>query len=177
MKNIILTTFLVAQFVLPSVSAASVVTQNASGITIVFFNDQGQSVAQEVLMSAISLKGVKYKYGGNSPETGFDCSGFVNYVYSQAASLKLPRTTRAISKVGHHIKKSELQAGDLVFFNTLRSAYSHVGIYIGNNDFIHAPRTGSFVRIESMKTRYWATRFNGAKRLVPSEQIASNTRQ
>lgn len=176
MKNIILASCFVAQLVLPSISMASDVTQNAAGITIVFFDEQGQSLSQEVLMSAMSLKGIKYKYGGNSPETGFDCSGFVNYVYHQAASLKLPRTSRAISKVGHRVKKSELQPGDLVFFNTRRSAYSHVGIYIGNNDFIHAPRTGSVVRIESMKTRYWATRFNGAKRLVQSEQMASNTR-
>lgn len=176
MKNIILTSCLVAQFVLPSIGTAAEVTQNAAGITIVFFDAQGQSLSQEVLISAISLKGIKYKYGGNSPATGFDCSGFVNYVYNQAANLKLPRTSRAISKVGSRVTKSELQAGDLVFFNTQRSAYSHVGIYVGNSNFIHAPRTGSVVRIESMKKRYWATRFNGAKRLVKSERLASNTK-
>lgn len=120
---------------------------------------------QEVLINALSLTGVQYKYGGNSPETGFDCSGFVRYVFQQATSLTLPPTARAISQIGKSVRKEDLKPGDLVFFNTLKSAFSHVGIYIGDNKFIHSPSAGKQVRVENMQTGYWATRFNGAQRL------------
>jgi len=136
--------------------------------TIVANNAQNQSWhgrAQEVLINAMSLTGIKYKYGGTSPETGFDCSGFVRYVFSQAANLTLPPTARAISQIGKTVQKDELQPGDLVFFNTLKSAFSHVGIYMGDNKFIHSPRAGGAVRVENMQTGYWAKRFNGAQRL------------
>jgi cell wall-associated NlpC family hydrolase len=121
--------------------------------------------AQEILIQAFSLTGIQYKYGGNSPDTGFDCSGFVRYVFNQAAKITLPPTARAISQIGKSVKKDELQPGDLVFFNTLKSAFSHVGIYIGDNKFIHSPRTGSAVRIDDMSQSYWTKRFNGAQRL------------
>ena len=134
-----------------------------------------QTRAQEVLFNALSLTGIKYKYGGKSPETGFDCSGFVRYVFSQATNLTLPPTARAIAQIGKAVKKEELQPGDLVFFNTLKSAFSHVGIYMGDNKFIHAPSSGKVVRVESMKDGYWARRFNGAQRLdKESEKSASN---
>ncbi len=133
-------------------------------------SDQDQAAGwkaktQDVLINALSLTGIKYKYGGASPETGFDCSGFVRYVFSQATNLTLPPTARAIAQIGKTIKKEDLQPGDLVFFNTLKTAFSHVGIYLGDNKFIHAPRTGAAVRVESMKVNYWANRFNGAQRL------------
>ncbi len=135
-----------------------------------------QSRAQEVLVNALSLTGIKYKYGGKSPETGFDCSGFVRYVFSQATNLTLPPTARAIAQIGKTVKKEELQPGDLVFFNTLKSAFSHVGIYMGDNKFIHAPSSGKVVRVESMKDGYWARRFNGAQRLDKEiEKSASNS--
>lgn len=121
--------------------------------------------AREVLVNALSLTGIRYKYGGNSPETGFDCSGYVRYVYQQASNLTLPHGARAISQLGKTIPKSELQPGDLVFFNTLKSTFSHVGIYLGNNRFIHSPSSGGSVRVESMQTNYWAQRFNGAQRI------------
>ena len=124
-----------------------------------------QSRAQEVLVSALSLTGIQYKYGGKSPETGFDCSGFVRYVFSQATNLTLPPTARAIAQIGKTVKKQELQPGDLVFFNTMKSAFSHVGIYMGDNKFIHAPSSGKTVRVENMNNGYWASRFNGAQRL------------
>lgn len=120
---------------------------------------------REVLMNALSLTGIRYKYGGNSPETGFDCSGFVRYVYQQATNLSLPHSARAISQLGETIPKHELKPGDLVFFNTLKSAFSHVGIYIGNNRFIHSPSSGGGVRVEDMKAAYWEKRFNGAQRI------------
>lgn len=138
--------------------------------------DSWQTHAQEVLVNALSLTGIKYKYGGKTPETGFDCSGFVRYVFSQATNLSLPPTARAIAQIGKTIKKEELQPGDLVFFNTLKSAFSHVGIYMGDNKFIHAPSTGKVVRVESMKEGYWARRFNGAQRLDKEiEKSASNS--
>lgn len=121
--------------------------------------------AQEVLMNALSLTGIRYKYGGSSPDTGFDCSGFVRYVFHQAANLSLPRSALEISRLGAQVTKSELQPGDLVFFNTMRSAFSHVGIYVGNNRFIHAPSSGGGVRVENMQQDYWLKRFNGAKRI------------
>ena len=124
-----------------------------------------RSKAQEVLINALSLTGIQYKYGGNSPSTGFDCSGFVRYVFHNAANLTLPPTARAISQIGKSVRKDELQPGDLVFFNTLKKAFSHVGIYIGDNKFIHAPSTGKTVRVESMQDGYWASRFEGAQRL------------
>ena len=119
----------------------------------------------EVLVNALSLTGVRYKYGGNSPETGFDCSGFVRYVFKQATSLSLPHSAMAISQLGKSVPKDELQPGDLVFFNTLRSTFSHVGIYLGNNRFIHSPSRGGKVRVESMDDVYWAKNFNGAQRI------------
>jgi len=130
-----------------------------------------QSIAQEVLINALSLTGVKYKYGGISPETGFDCSGFVRYVFQQASNLTLPHGARAISQLGQAITVDQLQPGDLVFFNTLKSAFSHVGIYIGDNRFIHAPTSGGGVHVVNMKDDYWAKRFNGARRVAqPSTQ-------
>lgn len=121
--------------------------------------------AREVLVNALSLTGIRYQYGGNSPETGFDCSGFVRYVYQQASNLTLPHGARAISQLGKTVPKNELQPGDLVFFNTLKSAFSHVGIYLGNNRFIHSPSSGGGVRVENMQSNYWEKRFNGAQRI------------
>jgi cell wall-associated NlpC family hydrolase len=121
--------------------------------------------AREVLVNALSLTGIAYKYGGSTPETGFDCSGFVRYVYQQATSLPLPHGAKAISRLGKTVSKNELQPGDLVFFNTLKSAFSHVGIYVGNNRFIHSPSSGGGVRVEDMQSRYWNKRFNGAQRI------------
>jgi len=125
--------------------------------------------AREVLVNALSLTGIAYKYGGSTPETGFDCSGFVRYVYQQATSLTLPHGAKAISQLGKTVSKSELQPGDLVFFNTLKSAFSHVGIYVGNNRFIHSPSSGGGVRVDDMQSTYWNKRFNGAQR-IDSEQ-------
>lgn len=132
-------------------------------------NPDWTSKAQDVLMSALSLTGIKYKYGGNSPETGFDCSGFVRYVFQQAANLTLPHGARALSQLGQAIPIEQLQPGDLVFFNTLKSAFSHVGIYLGGNRFIHAPSAGGGIHIVDMNDEYWAKRFNGARRIDSSD--------
>jgi cell wall-associated NlpC family hydrolase len=126
--------------------------------------------AREVLVNALSLTGVRYKYGGNSPETGFDCSGFVRYVFQQATSLTLPHNALAISRLGQAVPKDELKPGDLVFFNTLKRTFSHVGIYLGDNRFIHSPSSGGKVKIENMQDGYWAKRYNGAQRLDQAEK-------
>jgi cell wall-associated NlpC family hydrolase len=160
---------------------AAEVTENVAGDAIVIIdeasatsNSSWQNKTQEIIMNAMSLTGIKYKYGGTSPETGFDCSGFVRYVFNQATNLALPPTARAISQIGKSVSKDELQPGDLVFFNTLKSAFSHVGIYVGDNKFVHAPRPGGAVRVESIQTSYWAKRFNGAQRLDTEAESASN---
>lgn len=128
--------------------------------------------SREVIMSALSLKGTPYKYGGSSPQTGFDCSGFVQYVFKQSVNLSLPRNTFAQSQIGKAVAKQDLQAGDLVFFNTVKNAISHVGIYVGDNRFIHAPNAKGQVRIESMEKGYWAQKFSGAQRLENEVNIA-----
>jgi len=127
--------------------------------------EQAGSTMQDVLMSALSLSGTPYKFGGNSPDTGFDCSGFVRYVFGEAANLALPHGARAISQLGKTISIDQLQPGDLVFFNTLKHAFSHVGIYLGDGRFIHAPSAGGNVSVVSMNDAYWVKRFNGARRL------------
>lgn len=146
----------------PAVSHAEDAAETSSEVG---FFEQASSAFQEVLLSALSLSGTPYKFGGNSPETGFDCSGFVRYVFSQAANLTLPHGARAISQLGKSIPVDQLQPGDLVFFNTLKKTFSHVGIYVGEGRFIHAPSNGGGVHIVNMNEAYWAKRFNGARRL------------
>ena len=127
----------------------------------------------EVVFRALSLLGVSYRFGGNTPETGLDCSGLVRLVFSDTLGLPLPRRSEEISRVGSEIAPSELQPGDLVFFNTLRRAFSHVGIYIGNNQFVHAPSAGRSIRVENLGADYWTRRFDGARRLLGQDLLAA----
>ena len=122
--------------------------------------------ANEVALHAMSAVGAPYAEGGASPESGFDCSGFVAYVFWRASQLELPRTTLELSRFGHHVETESLQPGDLVFFDTQRRPYSHVGIYLGGQRFIHAPSSGGTVRIEDMRVDYWLRRFSGARRVA-----------
>jgi len=125
------------------------------------------NAASELMMYAMSLIGVDYKYGGKLPESGLDCSGFVSHVFSHVAGLPLPHNTYAISLAGKAISPTELKPGDLVFFNTLRNAFSHVGIYLGDNRFIHATsNTTGNIMISNMADQYWTKRFNGARRIL-----------
>jgi len=121
--------------------------------------------ASELVIQAMGLLGVPYKRGGTSEEKGFDCSGFVQAMYQKTLGLVLPHNAKAQAAATEKIDKTELQPGDLVFFNTLRRAFSHVGIYIGEGKFIHSPRAGGEVRIEDMRESYWVKRFNGARRV------------
>jgi len=130
--------------------------------------------ATQLAIEAMSLVGINYRRGGNSPENGLDCSGFVRYVFREAQGKELPRTSAEISKLGESVDKQDLQPGDLVFFNTLRHAFSHVGIYLGDNKFIHSPSSGGAVRIDNMDRSYWKARFNGARRIETNENATAN---
>lgn len=120
----------------------------------------------ELVLSAMNFLGVPYKRGGSSSEAGFDCSGFTRHVYENTLGLLLPRKVDDQAKAPGFapVRRDELRPGDLVFFNTLRRTFSHVGIYVGDGKFIHAPRSGGEVRVESMGVKYWAKRFTGARR-------------
>ena len=119
----------------------------------------------DLVIYAMSLADTPYRYGGNSANSGFDCSGFVGHVYRQTLGVSLPRTSREISQVGTPIGQGELRPGDLVFYNTLHASFSHVGIYIGDGKFVHSPKSGDSVRVEQMRMRYWQERFDGARRI------------
>ena len=121
---------------------------------------------REVARYAMGALGARYAPGGGSPKTGFDCSGLVAYVYAEALQFRLPRTTSGLSRTGLRIAARDLRPGDLVFFNTQWRPYSHVGIYIGDRRFIHAPSSGGAVRIDDMRQRYWSRRFDGARRVA-----------
>ena len=131
----------------------------------VSFVDRATATAQDAIDQAMDLLGIRYRRGGSSPEAGFDCSGFVSHVFREGLGLILPRSSREMSRSGQEISRDELRPGDLVFFNTMRHAFSHVGIYLGDNQFVHAPRTGGRVRIEDLRDGYWMKRFNGARRI------------
>jgi hypothetical protein len=130
--------------------------------------------ASELVVNAMGFLGVPYRLGGNSAETGFDCSGFVKAIYEQTVGLVLPRRAEQQAAATQNIDKSELRPGDLVFFNTLRRAFSHVGIYIGDGKFIHSPKPGAQVRIESLGVAYWSHRFDGARRVAPKGESLFN---
>ena len=119
----------------------------------------------DLVVTAMGFLGVPYRRGGSSAETGFDCSGLVRAIYGQTIGLVLPRRADEQAQATQTIEKKDLQPGDLVFFNTMRRAFSHVGVYIGEGKFIHAPRTGSSVRVENMHAAYWKKRFDGARRV------------
>ena len=133
----------------------------------VSFVDRASATAQDAIDQALDLLGIRYRRGGSSPDAGFECSGFVSHVFREGLGLILPRSSKEMSKSGEVIARDELKPGDLVFFNTMRSAFSHVGIYLGDNQFVHAPRSGGRVRIEDLRDGYWIKRFNGARRLNP----------
>lgn len=131
--------------------------------------------ASELVVTAMGFLGVPYRRGGNSADTGVDCSGFVKAIYEQTVGLVLPRRAEQQAAATQNIDKNELQPGDLVFFNTMKRAFSHVGIYVGDGKFIHAPKPGAEVRVESMGVAYWARRFDGARRVQNQQPQASAT--
>lgn len=121
----------------------------------------------EVVLQALSLLGTPYRWGGNSTDHGFDCSGLVRHVIEQALGLVLPRSAIAMSRLGAHVERPRLQPGDLLFFVTRRPDVSHVGIYVGDGRFVHANRSGGEVTLSSLESKYWASRLVVARRVDP----------
>jgi len=119
----------------------------------------------EVVFYAMGLIDTGYRFGGKNPEAGLDCSGMVSYIYGRAAGLKVQGSAADIARNGRAIERAELRPGDLVFFNTLNRSYSHVGIFIGDARFIHAPSTNGKVRIDRLSDSYYASRFEAARTL------------
>lgn len=126
---------------------------------------QADGVAREVVMVALGLLDVGYQFGGANPEAGLDCSGMVRFIYKQAAGVELPHSAAALAQRARPVGHAELQAGDLVFFNTQGYPFSHVGIYLGDNKFVHAPSSRGKVRVESLDSPYFAQRFQGGRTL------------
>ena len=125
--------------------------------------------ASDMVLTAMNFLGVPYRRGGSSADHGFDCSGFTRHVFEMSVGLVLPRRVdeQATAPGLIKVKREELKPGDLVFFNTLKRTFSHVGIYVGDGKFIHSPRSGGEVRVEDMRFVYWAKRFTGARRAEP----------
>lgn len=136
--------------------------------------DAASDWASELVVSAMNFLGVRYRRGGDSVAEGFDCSGFTRHVFEQAIGLALPRRSQEQAQASSlkPVDRHELRPGDLVFFNTLRAAFSHVGIYIGDGRFIHSPRSGAEVRVEDMRLAYWSRRYDGARRAAPPAQAS-----
>lgn len=134
----------------------------AATVPVVNATDRASSVA----LQALAHLGTPYRVSGLSPQTGFDCSGLVAYVYREGAGLNLPRNTFDLSRLGEPVERAALRPGDLVFYNTQRRDYSHVGIYLGEERFIHAPSSGGEVRVENLRADYWVRRYNGARRII-----------
>ena len=130
------------------------------------FSKEVSAGLEDVSIAAIGLVGIPYRYGGNTPKGGFDCSGLIVYVYNNAADKKLPRTTAEIAKTGQSLGNQTPAPGDLVFFNTDGSSHSHVGIYVGKGRFVHAPSKGGTVRLEKITTPYWSERYTEARRVI-----------
>ena len=135
------------------------------------------SRASDLVVTAMGFLGVPYRRGGNTVESGFDCSGFVRAMYEKTIGLVLPRRANEQAAATQTIDKKDLQPGDLVFFNTMKHAFSHVGIYIGEGKFIHSPKPGAQVRVEDMGQSYWQRRFDGARRVLSQSPAEVQTAQ
>jgi cell wall-associated NlpC family hydrolase len=131
--------------------------------------------ASELVVAAMGSLGVPYRRGGNTFESGYDCSGFVRALYQQTAGLLLPRQAAQQAAATQQIERVELQPGDLVFFNTMNREFSHVGIYVGDYKFIHSPKPGAAVRIEDLRVNYWNRRFDGARRVLAQSLPAAGS--
>src|ERR1700744_6242929 len=153
----------------PSSSSSSSDTPSSSGSARSFLSGVAGK-AGDVVVGALNLIGVRYRWGGSSPDSGLDCSGFVRYVFQDTLGMALPRRAEEMSRVGEKVRVSDLKPGDLVFFNTMRRTFSHVGIYIGDNKFVQSPSTGSTIRVDDMEDGYWEKRFTGARRIETSYQ-------
>ena len=166
MHKVISSILLASALLTSGISASTAAEQNRKSDDQLSFFERYTNTAQDVILQGLKLVGVRYRLGGNNEDSGLDCSGFVRLVFQDSIGTALPRTAREMSEVGQQIDTSQLKPGDLVFFNTMRRTFSHVGIYLGDNHFMHAPRTGAEVRVESMESSYWMKRYNGARRIL-----------
>lgn len=130
-------------------------------------------VTAEIVVQALALLGVPYRWGGNDPARGLDCSGLVRHVFKNAGVVELPRRSEEMRRVGAGVTRADLRAGDLVFFNTLGHPFSHVAIYLGDGRFVHAPGKNGQVRVDALDDRYWRARFNGARRVAATATVPS----
>lgn len=149
------------------VLAAEPQTGNADEAPVTSFFERYTDSIRSLMERSLTLLGVPYRFGGTSTITGLDCSAFVGKVFSDALGFGMPRTAAEMSQMGEQVKLTDLKPGDLVFFNTMRRAFSHVGIYVGDYQFVHAPSAGGVVRVEDMRQNYWAARYDGARRVLP----------
>jgi cell wall-associated NlpC family hydrolase len=164
----------------PEAEQAAAVKRGSELVNLMQLGDQVKSSVGEktdqMLGKAMSLLGVPYKRGGTSEETGFDCSGFVRHIYETSIGRLLPRRAEEQAAVTEKIDRNELHPGDLVFFNTMRRTFSHVGIYIGDGKFIHSPSTGKSVRVDDLREAYWTKRFTGARRVQDTNDTSTAKR-
>jgi cell wall-associated NlpC family hydrolase len=128
--------------------------------------------AHTLIEEGLEYLGIRYRYGSNNPSLGLDCSGFVQNVFRSALAFDLPRSARDMAKLGEKVGKADLQPGDLVFFNTMRRTFSHVGIYLGEGRFLHSASSGGGVRIDEMGASYWSKRYTGARRLLDESLLS-----
>jgi cell wall-associated NlpC family hydrolase len=158
-----------AQTAEPAETAAAASTSPSSATSSPASAWSWTAASADFAMQALSHLGVPYRFGGNDPKAGFDCSGLVRFVARSVLGIDLPRTSDAMARVGASVARDALQVGDLVFFNTRGGANSHVGIYVGEGRFVHAPSRLGKVRVEEVDATYWRARFNGARRLLMPE--------
>ncbi|GGY25028.1 C40 family peptidase [Paludibacterium paludis] len=126
---------------------------------------RADGAGREILMYTLGLLDLNYRFGGGNPEAGLDCSGMVSYIYRNAVGIKLPHNAAQIASLSRPIDSGSMQVGDLVFFNTMNRSFSHMGIYIGDGKFVHAPRTNSSIRVDRLDNSYFSARFEGARTL------------
>ena len=138
--------------------------------------DSVSTKTEALINEAMQLIGVRYRWNGDLPQSGLDASGFVRFVFRDKLGFLLPPKSSQMSKVGKPISREELEPGDLVFFNTMRLTFSHVGIYVGDNKFIHSPSKGSAVRVDDLASTYWDKRFDGARRLDGTDELSNAER-
>ena len=150
-----------------TLSGCSIFSARSNAAKVAQFRQDTSVGTEDISIAAVGLVGVPYRYGGNNPKGGFDCSGLIAYVYVKSANIKLPRTIQEMSGKGQSVEDQAPAPGDLVFFNTTGEKYSHAGIYVGQGRFVHAPSAGGTVRLEYITTPYWAARFTEARRLTP----------
>lgn len=173
--RLLLTLFVSSLLITFQPACAEGLADNTASDTLTNAKPQPEGMRADLLFYAVSLVDTAYKFGGQLPQSGLDCSGFVRYVFQQAAHIHLPRTAKDISEMGESISETQLRPGDLVFFNTMKRAFSHVGIYLGNNRFIHAAssKTGK-VMISDMNDAYWVKHYEGSRRIATVLATSSN---